>query len=228
MLSPCKRVINMDARTWSADKVGVEEQDPMNAVAVEPKLEELKGKIRHLQQVKRTLEEDLREAQCLRDALQEEQDALCTAVHQLEITYKEKEESCKVLQYKCEELEFDLKREQQLSSETEDLVQQYTFQIQEMKLKHRKLRMKFEGELQQLMAQHKHLYSVYSPEQLPGEIERLQKVTAQLLKAEELRLSQLNSLEEELKRVANGQQPVGGAADTAEAHIQQAFVPHIA
>nr|XP_023659598.1 synaptonemal complex central element protein 1-like isoform X6 [Paramormyrops kingsleyae] len=161
MLSPCKRVINMDARTWSADKVGVEEQDPMNAVAVEPKLEELKGKIRHLQQVKRTLEEDLREAQCLRDALQEEQDALCTAVHQLEITYKEKEESCKVLQYKCEELEFDLKREQQLSSETEDLVQQYTFQIQEMKLKHRKLRMKFEGELQQLMAQHKHLYSVY-------------------------------------------------------------------
>ncbi|XP_048849054.1 synaptonemal complex central element protein 1 isoform X2 [Brienomyrus brachyistius] len=196
--------------------------------AIEPKLEELKGKIRHLQQVKRTLEEDLREAQCLRHALQEEQDALCTAAHQLEMTYKEKEESCKVLQYKCEELEFDLKREQQLSSETEDLVQQYTFQIQEMKLKHRKLRMKFEGELQQLMAQHKHLYSVYSPEQLPGEIERLQKVTAQLLKAEELRLSQLNSLEGELKRVVNGQQPVGGAADTTEAHIEQASVPHMA
>uniref|UniRef100_A0A8C9S9B6 Uncharacterized protein n=2 Tax=Scleropages formosus TaxID=113540 RepID=A0A8C9S9B6_SCLFO len=106
------------------------------------------------------------------------------------------QDSYKTLKFAWEDVESDLKRQQQLNSKTKELIQQYTFHIQETKLKHRKLRMKFENQLQQLMDQHKHLASVYSPERLPAEVENAEKANEQLLKAEELKLIHLNHLSE--------------------------------
>ncbi|XP_064876154.1 uncharacterized protein si:ch211-199g17.9 [Oncorhynchus nerka] len=114
------------------------------------------------EQGKRAIEEEVKEAQSLRDSLQEELDAppdqvkcVCVLVH----------------------------RQQQLNRKSEDLIEQYRCQIQETKLKHRKHRMKFENQLQQLIEQHKNLHSVFSPDRLPAEIESVENAKSQLLKA---------------------------------------------
>ncbi|XP_029104313.1 synaptonemal complex central element protein 1 [Scleropages formosus] len=163
---------------------------------IEPRVEELQGKLKELQRGRKELEEELQRSQTLRDTLEKEHEALCTEAYKLEVTRKEREDSYKTLKFAWEDVESDLKRQQQLNSKTKELIQQYTFHIQETKLKHRKLRMKFENQLQQLMDQHKHLASVYSPERLPAEVENAEKANEQLLKAEELKLIHLNHLSE--------------------------------
>ncbi|XP_035287327.1 synaptonemal complex central element protein 1 isoform X2 [Anguilla anguilla] len=162
----------------------------------EPKMEELLEKIKEMQLGKKVLEEDLKEAQLLRKSLQKELDTLHAEQYQMEEIQKEREESYRVLQFKCDELECEAKRLLQLNSKSEALIEQYTFQIQEARLKHRKQRMKFENQLQQLIEQHKNLYSVYSPDRLPSEIESLENARSQLLKAEQVKLAQLNRLAE--------------------------------
>ncbi|KAJ8268137.1 hypothetical protein COCON_G00133090 [Conger conger] len=163
-------------------------------------MEDLLEKIKEMQQGKQVLEEDLKQAQLLRKNLQKELDTLHAKQYQMEAIEKEKEESYKVLQFKCDELECEAKRLLQLNSKSEALIEQYTFQIQEARLKHRKQRMKFENQLQQLIEQHKNLYSVYSPDRLPSEIENLENVRLQLLKAEQVKLGQLNCVAEEIKQ----------------------------
>ncbi|XP_041740991.1 synaptonemal complex central element protein 1 isoform X2 [Coregonus clupeaformis] len=153
---------------------------------VEPKVEQLMNKLKKLQQGKRATEEEVKEAHSLRDSLQEELDALQTEAYQLEGVHKEKEELCRVLQFQCEEMEQDSTRQQQLNRKSEDLIEQYRCQIQETKLKHRKHRMKFENQLQQLIEQHKNLHSVFSPDRLPAEIESVENTKSQLLKAAEV------------------------------------------
>ncbi|XP_064203196.1 synaptonemal complex central element protein 1 isoform X2 [Anguilla rostrata] len=132
----------------------------------EPKMEELLEKIKEMQLGKKVLEEDLKEAQLLRKSLQKELDTLHAEQYQMEEIQKEREESYRVLQFKCDELECEAKR------------------------------MKFENQLQQLIEQHKNLYSVYSPDRLPSEIESLENARSQLLKAEQVKLAQLNRLAE--------------------------------
>ncbi|KAK1805120.1 hypothetical protein P4O66_019472, partial [Electrophorus voltai] len=149
----------------------------------EPKIEDLLNKLRKLQQgtshksmlllnvslvAKEVLEEDIREAISLRSTLQDEEDVLAAEVLKLRGTLNEKEESCRCLQIKCEDLEQESQRQFELKQQKEELVQQYSYQIQETKLKHRKirqsaiiLRMKFENQLQQLMGQHKNLCTVF-------------------------------------------------------------------
>nr|XP_046216728.1 synaptonemal complex central element protein 1 [Oncorhynchus gorbuscha] len=180
---------------------------------VEPKVEQLMNKLKRLQQGKRAIEEEVKEAQSLRDSLQEELDALQTEAYQLEGVHKEKEESCMVLQFQCEEMEQDSTRQQQLNRKSEDLIEQYRCQIQETKLKHRKHRMKFENQLQQLIEQHKNLHSVFSPDRLPAEIESVENAKSQLLKAEQLKLSQLCHLEEALDEARRQT-----STDTADKH----------
>ncbi|XP_061110776.1 synaptonemal complex central element protein 1-like isoform X2 [Conger conger] len=136
----------------------------------ELEMEDLLEKIKEMQQGKQVLEEDLKQAQLLRKNLQKELDTLHAKQYQMEAIEKEKEESYKVLQFKCDELECEAKR------------------------------MKFENQLQQLIEQHKNLYSVYSPDRLPSEIENLENVRLQLLKAEQVKLGQLNCVAEEIKQ----------------------------
>ncbi|XP_056438189.1 synaptonemal complex central element protein 1 isoform X1 [Gadus chalcogrammus] len=89
-------------------------------------------------------------------------------------------------------------RQLQLNRQSEETLEQYRCQIQELKLKHRKLRMKFENQLNQLIEQHKNLLTIFTPERLPSEIESAQNSKCQLLATEILKVAQLNILEEEV------------------------------
>uniref|UniRef100_A0A3Q0RPH2 Uncharacterized protein n=1 Tax=Amphilophus citrinellus TaxID=61819 RepID=A0A3Q0RPH2_AMPCI len=71
----------------------------------------------------------------------------------------------------------------QLNKKSEELLEQYRYEIQELKLKHRKQRMKFENQLDQLIEQHKNLLYVFTPERLPDELEGAQNTKSQLLAA---------------------------------------------
>ncbi|KAM6959186.1 synaptonemal complex central element protein 1 [Aplochiton taeniatus] len=140
---------------------------------MEPNVEQLMSKLKNLQQMQ-------------------------ADAYQLEGIHKEKEELYKVLQFQCEEAEQESSRQLQLNKRSEEQVEQYKCQIEETKLKQRKQRMKFENQLQQLIDQHKNLHSVFTQERLPAEIESIENIKSQRLEAEQLKLSQLRHLEEEL------------------------------
>ncbi|XP_031441984.1 forkhead box protein P2 isoform X2 [Clupea harengus] len=127
----------------------------------ELKVEDLAVKLRRLQQARRTLEEELLEVQTLKGLLEQEEETLCSEAFQIDVILKEKKESHRILQFKCEELDQDSQRLQEQNKQKEELVEQYRYQIQEATLKHRKTRMKFENQLQQLMVQHKSLSSMF-------------------------------------------------------------------
>ncbi|TRY83248.1 hypothetical protein DNTS_032514 [Danionella cerebrum] len=130
---------------------------------VQLKPEGLFTKLKNLQQVKKTLEEEVKEILVVQRAKKEEEDALNgDAMMQLELNHQR-----------------------------EELVKHYGYKIQETKLKHRKIRMKFESQLHQLMEQHKNLSSVFTPQRLPKEIESAEYSTEQLQKAERMKLEQL-------------------------------------
>uniref|UniRef100_A0AAQ4PAY6 Uncharacterized protein n=1 Tax=Gasterosteus aculeatus aculeatus TaxID=481459 RepID=A0AAQ4PAY6_GASAC len=80
----------------------------------------------------------------------------------------------------------------------EEQLDKYRCEIQELTLKHRKQRMKFENQLFQLIEQHKNLHSLYTPERLPEEIASAENTKSQLLLAEQMKLAQLHRLNEEL------------------------------
>ncbi|XP_062869469.1 synaptonemal complex central element protein 1 isoform X1 [Trichomycterus rosablanca] len=163
----------------------------------EPKIEELLSKLRNLQQAKRVIEEELKEALSLTNTLQDEENALATEVAKLQGILNEKEETCRSLQYKCEDLEQESQRQSEVKQQKEELVQHYYCQIQETKLRHRKIRMKFENQLQQLIGQHKSLSTVFTTERLPTEVHSAEYTTEQLLKAEHQILEQVAHLQEE-------------------------------
>ncbi|KTG45683.1 hypothetical protein cypCar_00000658 [Cyprinus carpio] len=161
----------------------------------EPKPAELLIKLRKLQQAKRHFEDEVKETMLLRGARKEEEDALTAEALQLEGTLDEKEELNRSLQLKCEDLQLEAQRQlEQNHHLKEEALKQYCFQIQETKLKHRKIRMKFENQLQQLMEQHRNLSTVFTPQRLPAEIQSAEYTTEQLLKAEQQKLEQLTKL----------------------------------
>ncbi|XP_056597058.1 synaptonemal complex central element protein 1 [Triplophysa dalaica] len=157
----------------------------------ELKPEDLFIKLRTLQQAKKDLEYEVKETMLLRSAMKEEDDALTTEALQLEGTLNEKEELNRSLLLKCEDLQQETQRQLEQNHQKDELVKQFCCQIQETKLKHRNLRMKFENQLQQLMEQHKNLSTVFAPQRLPAEIQSAEYTTKQLLKAEQQKLEQL-------------------------------------
>ncbi|XP_050992971.1 uncharacterized protein si:ch211-199g17.9 [Labeo rohita] len=171
----------------------------------EPKPAELLIKLRKLQQAKKNLEDEVKETMLLRCARKEEEDALTAEGLQLEATVNEKEELNRSLQLKCEDLQLEAQRELEQNHQKEEVVKQYCFQIQETKLKHRKIRMKFENQLQQFMDQHKSLSTVFTLQRLPAEIQSAEYTTEQLLKAERQKLEQLTKLPEGLSHTQNAE-----------------------
>ncbi|KAJ4928583.1 hypothetical protein JOQ06_016374 [Pogonophryne albipinna] len=155
----------------------------------EPKVEQLMGKLRRLQQVQ-------------------------TEAYQLEGILKEKEELCRKLQFQSAESEQDSVRQLNQNKKSEELLEQYRCEIQEFKLKHRKQRMKFENQLLHLIEQHKNLHSVFSPERLPDEITSAENRRSQLLAAEQTKLAQLHRLQEELEEMEKHKQRATTAAET--------------
>ncbi|XP_042361990.1 synaptonemal complex central element protein 1 isoform X2 [Plectropomus leopardus] len=182
----------------------------------EPKVEQLMGKLRRLQQGKRALAEENKDIESVRDTLQKELTNLQTEAYQLEGNHKEKEELCRKLQFQLEESQKDSYRWLQQNKKSEKLLEQYRCEIQEFKLKQRKQRMKFENQLHQLIVQHKNLYSVFTPERLPGEIESAEKTKSQLLSNEQMKLAQLQRLNVELEEMKKQKQPATTAAETQE------------
>ncbi|XP_054873622.1 synaptonemal complex central element protein 1 isoform X1 [Amphiprion ocellaris] len=157
----------------------------------EPKVEQLMGKLRKLQQGKSALEEEIKELKSVNESLQKELETLQTEAYQLEGDLKEKEEVCSKLQFHCEKSEQDSARHLQQNKKSEELLEQHRCEIQELKLKHRKQRMRFENQLHQLIEQHKNLHSVFTPERLPDEIETATNAKGQLLSAGTLARSML-------------------------------------
>ncbi|RVE66472.1 hypothetical protein OJAV_G00107870 [Oryzias javanicus] len=157
------------------------------------------GKLRRLQKGNQALEGEIKELKQTSDSLQNDLEALHTQSCQLEKVYKEKEDMCMKIQFQCDKSEQDFERELKDHKMRKDLLEQYRCEIQEFKLKHRKLRMRFENQLQHLMEKHKKLHCVFAPERLPDELERAENKKTQLLSVEQLKLAQLMKLEEEIE-----------------------------
>ncbi|XP_054620416.1 synaptonemal complex central element protein 1 [Dunckerocampus dactyliophorus] len=131
----------------------------------EPKIDQLKSKLTRLQQAKQTLEKDINERESLSESLQKELDTLRTEAYQLEKNHQEKEALCRKLRFQCEESEHESVRLAEENKKREELLARHRCEIQELKLKKRKMRVKFENHLHQLMEQHKKLYSIIKDSQ---------------------------------------------------------------
>lgn len=135
------------------------------------------------------------------DKMQKELVDLLSEVNELEGINKDKKGECRKLQMQYKESEQDLERQLNQNKTNEELLEQYRCEIQEVKLKHRKLRMRFENQLLQLVEQHKQLDFVFKPKKLPDELEKAENIKRQLLSAEQVKLAQLHKLEQELEEV---------------------------
>ncbi|XP_077446416.1 synaptonemal complex central element protein 1 [Stigmatopora argus] len=125
----------------------------------EPKIEQLRSKLIRLQQVKDNLEGEIMEKKLLSECLQKELAALETEAYELEVVHQENKRLMQKLEFRSEESERECLRLAEQNRNTKELLEQYRCEIQEFKLKSRKLRMKFENQLVQLIGQHKLLYS---------------------------------------------------------------------
>ncbi|XP_076610685.1 synaptonemal complex central element protein 1 [Chaetodon auriga] len=163
---------------------------------------------------KSVLEEEIKETKSVSDSLQRELTALQIEAYQLEEIHKEKEELCRKLQFQSEESEQDSTRQFKQNKKSDELLEQYKCEIQELKLKHRKLRMKFENQLHQLIEQHKNLHSIFNPERLPVEMGSAKNTTSQLLSVEQMKLAQLHRLSQEVEKMKKQKQAGTTAAET--------------
>ncbi|XP_077599160.1 synaptonemal complex central element protein 1 [Stigmatopora nigra] len=125
----------------------------------EPKIEQLRSKLIKLQQVKDNLEGEIMEKKILSECLQKELAALETEAYELDMVHQENKRLMQKLEFRCEESERECLRLAEQNRNTKEVLEQYRCEIQEFKLKSRKLRMKFENQLVQLIGQHKRLYS---------------------------------------------------------------------
>ncbi|XP_028316772.1 kinetochore protein nuf2 [Gouania willdenowi] len=165
------------------------------------KVEELVVKLRRLQQGKRVLEEEISVLSSTSDTLQKELETLQADVYHLEGIEKQKQELCRKLQIQCGESEQESVRYLNQNKKSEEMLQHYQCKIQEYKMKHRKLRIRFENQLHQVIEQHKNLHSLFTPERLPEELRRIENTKRQLLSAEQLKLGQLQNLNMELEEL---------------------------
>ncbi|XP_077405055.1 uncharacterized protein LOC144037434 isoform X1 [Vanacampus margaritifer] len=131
----------------------------------EPNIEQLKRKLACLQQGKKVLVEEILERKSLIHVLQKELASLQTEAYQLERTDQDKSELSQKLQFQCEESELESVRLAKQNKKSEELLAQCRYEIQELKLMRRKLRMKFENQLHQLIDQHKQLHAIIKDSQ---------------------------------------------------------------
>ncbi|XP_041665230.1 uncharacterized protein si:ch211-199g17.9 isoform X2 [Cheilinus undulatus] len=174
-------------------------------------------------QGKRVVEDEVTELKSVMESLQKELETLQAEAYQLEGIHKEKEELCTKLQFQCDKSEQDSARQLEQNKKSDELLEEHRCEIQEIKLKQRKQRMKFVNQLLILTDQHKNLFSVFSPVRLPAEIESSENSRSQLLLAEQMKLAQLHSLEEELEEGKKQKQPGTASAETEDE--QKAALP---
>ncbi|XP_047663980.1 COP1-interactive protein 1 isoform X2 [Tachysurus fulvidraco] len=180
------------------------------------KIEEMLSNLKKLQQVKLVLDEEVKEALLLKNTLHDEDNALTAEVLNLQGILNEKEEKLRSLQLKCVDLEQESQKQCELKQQKEELVQQYSCQIQETNLRLRKIRMKFENQLLQLIGQHKNLCTLFTPERLPTEVQSAEYTTEQLLKAEQQKLEQVANLQAELSNFQSTNMDLDAVTQTHE------------
>ncbi|PWA15137.1 hypothetical protein CCH79_00008812, partial [Gambusia affinis] len=171
---------------------------------------------------RRQLEEEVKGAQSVHDNLQKELADLQTEANELEGIHKDKKDASSKMQLQCEDTEQDLNRQLKQNKTSEELLEHYRCEIEEVKLKHRKLRsltkkyyhnnsikqpgfnrMRFENQLMQLIEQHKQLDYVF---RLPDELKKAEDIKHQLSSAEQVKLAQLDKLDEELEEAKKQKQ----------------------
>ncbi|XP_008584782.1 PREDICTED: synaptonemal complex central element protein 1-like isoform X1 [Galeopterus variegatus] len=154
--------------------------------SLEPRVEVLINQINEVQQAKRKASEELGEARTVWEALQKELDTLHgEKVHLKEILSK-KQETLRILRLHCQEKEGEAKRKHSMLQECKERISALNSKIEEEKNKQRQLRLDFEEQLEDLMAQHKDLWEFHRPERLVREICALDSSKEQLLKEEKL------------------------------------------
>ncbi|KAM9775995.1 uncharacterized protein ACBT44_001164 isoform 3-T6 [Syngnathus typhle] len=108
---------------------------------------------------RKDLETDIMKRKSLIVCLHKDFAARQTEAYQLERTEQEKEELLQKLQLQCEESKHENVRLAERNKKSEDLISQHRSEIWELKLKQRKMKLKFENELHSMMQQHKQLYA---------------------------------------------------------------------
>ncbi|KAG6922050.1 synaptonemal complex central element protein 1-like, partial [Chelydra serpentina] len=99
---------------------------------------------------------------------------------------------------RCHETEAEAQRQQTLSRERKQSIEELTAQIQEEKLKQRKQRLEFEQQLDELMEKHKTLQECHSTEKLAAEIRSMTESKERLLSEDELIQDNLAQVEKQL------------------------------
>ncbi|XP_066211195.1 synaptonemal complex central element protein 1 [Saccopteryx leptura] len=168
------------------------------AGSLEPRVEVLINRINEVQQAKKKASEELGEARTVWEALQKELDSLIGEKVRLKEILSKKQETLRILRLHCQEKEGEAERKQTLLQECRERISALNSQIEEEKKKQRQLRLDFEGQLEDLMGQHKDLWEFHRPEQLVQEIGALDSSKEQLLKEEKLVEAKLEDVKHRL------------------------------
>ncbi|KAM8780749.1 synaptonemal complex central element protein 1 [Rhynchonycteris naso] len=168
------------------------------AGSLEPRVEVLINRINEVQQAKKKASEELGEARTVWEALQKELDSLIGEKVRLKEILSKKQETLRILWLHCQEKEGEAERKQTLLQECKERISALNSQIEEEKNKQRQLRLDFEGQLEDLMGQHKDLWEFHRPEQLVQEIGALDSSKEQLLKEEKLVEAKLEDVKHRL------------------------------
>ncbi|EMP26554.1 CpG-binding protein [Chelonia mydas] len=110
------------------------------AGTLEPRMDDLVGRISRLQRAKQALSQELHEGQARSEELQAELEELNKEKSNLEEICSQKQEVLRTLQLRCQETEVEAQRQQTLSQDRKQSIEELTAKIQEEKLKQRKQR----------------------------------------------------------------------------------------
>ncbi|XP_042697635.2 synaptonemal complex central element protein 1 isoform X3 [Chrysemys picta bellii] len=135
-----------------------------DARTLEPRMDDLVGRISRLQRAKQALSRELQDGKARSEELQAELEELNEEKSNLEEICSQKQEVLRTLQLRCQETEAEAQRQQTLSQERKQSIEELMAKIQEEKLKQRKQRLEFEQQLDELMEKHKSLQECHHGE----------------------------------------------------------------
>nr|XP_032626046.1 synaptonemal complex central element protein 1-like isoform X3 [Chelonoidis abingdonii] len=186
---------------------------PSAAGTLEPRMDDLVGRISRLQRAKQNLSQELHDGKLRSEELQAELEELNKEKSNLEEICSQKQEVLRTLQLRCQETEAEAQRQQTLSQERKQSIEELTAKIQEEKLKQRKQspsppvvsRLEFEQQLDELMEKHKSLQECHSMKKLAAEICSMAESKERLLSEDKLIQDNLAQVEKQLDSLPQGE-----------------------
>uniref|UniRef100_K7FPR7 Uncharacterized protein n=1 Tax=Pelodiscus sinensis TaxID=13735 RepID=K7FPR7_PELSI len=161
---------------------------------LEPRMDDLVGRLRKLQRAKQALSQELQDSQARSKELQEELEERCFHPPSWEEICSQKQELLRTLQLRSQETEAEGQRLgcSGLTQERKQHIEELAAKIQEEKLKQRKHRLEFEQLLGELMGEHQSL------EKLAAEIHSMAESKEHLLSEDRLIQASLAQVEKQL------------------------------